>query len=320
MRFSVDPWDPAFGASLEAELGESTAEVDATVERPVTRWDPVDPPRHVPHPAVVLFVDGVRRVDAQVWVDEPDGTVTPALCASIGAGVVGCRPGQSAELRAVEVRRALVTTSPAAGEIVTSAGSYPVVRVGSQPGVPLPRVLSEGVQAALHALEVEVATAARDGECTGEDALLVVDGGLRRQRHLPNTLGLVKTHRSTYLPQALGAVVTRLGPTQRTPVFRVGTSWWRYSWYLRLPVWARAPWAGVVRVEGGPDLTPEQAVALADLSQVVLPRYASAEHKDGRAPQNLYPVAGLERAVRRRLGDPALLYRALRHAAATPRS
>jgi hypothetical protein len=55
---------------------------------------------------------------------------------------------------------------------------------------------------------------------------------------------------------------------------------------------------------------------LADLAQVTLVRYASAEYKDARAPQNLYPIAGLERELRRRLGEPALLYRALRAAAA----
>ena len=61
---------------------------------------------------------------------------------------------------------------------------------------------------------------------------------------------------------------------------------------------------------------PAAAVALAGLSQVTLVRYASAEYKDPRAPQNLYPIAGLERALRRRLGEPTVLYRALRRAAA----
>ena len=40
-----------------------------------------------------------------------------------------------------------------------------------------------------------------------------------------------------------------------------------------------------------------------------------AAHKDARAPQNLYPIGGLERELRRRLGDSRLLYRALRSAA-----
>jgi hypothetical protein len=51
---------------------------------------------------------------------------------------------------------------------------------------------------------------------------------------------------------------------------------------------------------------------------VTLARYASAGYKDSRAPQNLYPIAGLERALRRRLGDAGVLYRALRAAAGRP--
>ena len=47
-----------------------------------------------------------------------------------------------------------------------------------------------------------------------------------------------------------------------------------------------------------------------------LPRFASEPHKDGRAPQNLYPIAGLEGELRRRLGDPHLLERGLRSASA----
>ena len=65
-----------------------------------------------------------------------------------------------------------------------------------------------------------------------------------------------------------------------------------------------------------PDLDLPDVRDLAALSQVVLPRYASAEHKDPRAPQNLYPIGGLERLLRRRLGDRLLLERSLRRAAA----
>ena len=54
---------------------------------------------------------------------------------------------------------------------------------------------------------------------------------------------------------------------------------------------------------------------LADQLTARLPRFASRPHKDSRAPQNLYPIAGLERELRRRLGDPAFVERALRVAA-----
>jgi hypothetical protein len=101
-------------------------------------------------------------------------------------------------------------------------------------------------------------------------------------------------------------------------VFQMGTSWERYAWYLRLPSTPDtpgAPWAGVVRCEVAKELSDAEVITLANLSQTVLPRYASTSYKDPRAPQNLVPIAGLERELRRRLGDPRVMYRALREAA-----
>jgi hypothetical protein len=76
----------------------------------------------------------------------------------------------------------------------------------------------------------------------------------------------------------------------------------------------------VVRVEASADLTPTEAVRLADLSAVTLPRFASTAYKDARAPQNLTPIAGLERRLRGMLGDQRLLLRSLSAAAAAQRA
>lgn len=65
-------------------------------------------------------------------------------------------------------------------------------------------------------------------------------------------------------------------------------------------------------MECSADLARDAVIELADLSQATLVRYASTEYKDARSPQNLYPIAGLERELRRRLGDARYLYRALR--------
>ena len=73
-----------------------------------------------------------------------------------------------------------------------------------------------------------------------------------------------------------------------------------------------------MRLECTAELSVASAAALAGRTQVTLARYASAGYKDSRAPQNLYPIAGLERALRRRLGDAGVLYRALRAAAGRP--
>jgi hypothetical protein len=171
------------------------------------------------------------------------------------------------------------------------------------------------VQGPLTALEVEISSVARDDDAD----LLVVDGPLRGRRHLPRTIGYVKTQQKQYLPAALTPVVTSLRPGQRTPVFHLGTVWGGWSWYLRLPGATGAPWSGIVRVECSPDLVIAQAVQLAGLSATTLPRFASSAYKDPRAPQNLMPIAGLERRLRSMLGDARVLHRALTLAAAHTR-
>lgn len=315
MRFTVDPWDPSYGASLDTELGASSALVDPDVEVPAARWAPVDP-APVPPPSAVLFVDGVRRVDAQVWVEDGPGDESASalsLCASYAAGVMCCCPDSGAHLLEAQIRRGLVTTAADAADVVTAAGTYRALPTSTRPDIAPMQVLSLALQRALGEVELEAAELARVGIGAATDDLLVLDGPLRGRAHLPRAVGFVKSHRSDYLPSQLGAVVAQLRPGQRTPVFALGTSWERHTWYLRLPCAPGTPWAGIVRVEAPAGLA---SVGLATTSQSTLVRYASTEYKDSRAPQNLYPIAGLERALRRRLGEPKVLYRALRRAAA----
>jgi hypothetical protein len=87
----------------------------------------------------------------------------------------------------------------------------------------------------------------------------------------------------------------------------------RYSWYLRL-----APqrvidgtMAGLVRLEVAAVDGVESARGLAELTARVLPAFAPVPGRDARAPQNLYPISALESRLRHRLGDPALIRRAL---------
>ncbi|HEY3882383.1 MAG TPA: hypothetical protein VGM12_27650 [Trebonia sp.] len=343
MRFSVDGWDPSYGASLEVEgqLEESTATIDADVELPAGRWRPVDPDSADPLPDALLFVDGVRRVEAQVWVDGEPGPVdeqtgeilaaeaTAALCASYAAGVVCCCAA-GAHVVVAELRRGLFSVAPHASDILTRAGGYKAHHVTlRRASTPVMRALSQSLQDRLAEVEVVASNAAR-GEigaasaafpaghaAGGVNDLLILDGPLHNRQHLPRALGYIKSHNKTYLPPELNTLVGRLTPGQRTPVFRMGTSWDRHSWYLRLPGPAGAPWSGIVRIECAAALPVAEVLMLARLSQRCLGRFASSPYKDSRAPQNLYPIGGLERELRRRLGDPKLLYRALREAAQT---
>ena len=323
MRFFIDPWDPGYGVSLDVdEIGESIARVLADIELPEDQWRPLDPDREVEPPAVTLFVDGVRRIDARVWVGEPadDSIASLALCASYAAGVVCCCAAEGAHLLVSDVRRGLFTTSAHAVDIPTTAGTYCVSRADLGSRIASMQALSLALQARLGATEIDtakVARAALNGHGLSEtDDLLVIDGPLRGRQDLPRVLGYIKSHRREYLPLHLRRLVVSLLPGQRTPVFLLEGSWDRYAWYLRLPCTAGAPWAGIVRLECSATLVHADAIGMAWLSQATLCRYASVEYKDTRAPQNLYPIAGLERQLRRRLGDAMLLYRGLRRAGA----
>lgn len=309
----VDAWDPAYGASFEGGDGEgpaspSSAQVDTDVEVPAAEWAPIDVPAGARPPDVVFLVDGVRRNDAQIWTAEEDGTSYAGLAASFAAGVVRCDLGRGvADLVAARVGRGLFTASPSISDLQAGTVRYEIHRIhGGGEASKLPAA----VQGPLTALEIEISSAARDGGTDGAD-LLIVDGPLRNRRQLPRTIGYVKTQQKQYLPAGLTTVVTTLRPGQRTPVFHLGTVWGGWSWYLRLPGATGAPWSGIVRVECSPDLTVDQAIELAELSSATLPRFASASYKDPRAPQNLVPIAGLERRLRSMLGDSRVLHRAL---------
>jgi hypothetical protein len=292
---------------------------DVGVEVPLAQWSPREPQPSVSPAGDLLFTDGVRRIDARVWIDDDDAGTRLGVCASYAAGIVRCWGDgtRRAEVIGTEVARGLFTGARAAAPIVTRHATF---GVRAAAGEALEQ-LTLAVQQRMGELEVVLAGEAGDAD------LIVIDGPLRGRARLDNAIGYVKTHHVAYLPGPAAAVVGALQPGQRTPLFLTTTSWSRYSWYVRLPsgLGARrgggveAPlhaWAGIVRCEASADLDPPAAARLADVAALTLPRFASRGHKDPRAPQNLYPISGLERILRHRLGDPLLLYRALCQAAA----
>lgn len=305
--YTVDPWDPGYGVARGDELDgrESSARLDLDVEVPAADWRPVTP-RDGALPGSVLFLDGVRRIDARIWVHGDEPEPLPGVVASLAAGLVCC--AGTARILDVAVDRGLY--AEAGGDIETRHARYTFHHT---PGG-LDK-LTLGVQGRLAAIEVDLANSWREHSDV-EDDLLVVDGPLRGRTHLARTVGYVKTHQKSYLRPDQAAVIADLAPGQRSPVFTMGTSWERRSWYLRLPGASRAPWSAVVRLECSADLPDADAIALADVTARVLPGLASSPHKDPRAPQNLVPIGGLERQLRHRLGDAALLYRSLRGALA----
>ncbi len=308
MQFAVEAWDPDYGTGGDVDaLAASTDVVDAGVEVPLEKWQPIAP-SSAPASGVVYFVDGVRRIDARIWVSD-DGRVLPGSCATVAAGVVSCS-GSRAFVSDVEVRRAVFTPpTESAGQIHTDIGDYVHVTVKSGS----PEDLYLGIHEQMTDLETETVPTA------GPDDLIIFDGPLRG-RAVQRAVGLIKTQHVQYLDLTEQQVVSNLGTGERSPLFTIGAGRFaRWSWYLRLPGPRTHAWAGIVRCEmastGATDVDDvATAASLADQVSATLPRFASEPHKESRAPQNLYPIKGLEHALRRRLGDQRLAQRALRRA------
>ncbi len=303
-RIFVEPWDPDYGSALvPGEMPASVTEVDPSVEVPKERWKPIPPEPGTGDGEKIAFIDGVRRIDALVWIEDPDGSSRPGLCASYAAGVVSIV--DRAEIREIQVRRRLLTASAIAFALEAEAGTYTPEPVA---GGSLAE-LSTALQERLRRLEIEVAIQQKDSD------LLVVDGPLSSHHARQGVVGYVKSHHVSYLERDLERVVSRLEAFERTPLFLTTTSYPRYSTYLRLGGDRTHAFSGVVRLELSAETPFSEVRRLASLAAAALPRFGSVPHREPRAPQNLFPVGALERELRRRLGDPAIVHRSLRAAA-----
>ncbi len=313
MELAIESWSPEYGTPVETAAAETpAAQVDVEAEAAIDRWGPLG---EGGRPAArVDFVDGVRRVEARIWAADGDGASRLGICASYAAGRVRCE--RRATVASVRVERGYFgpTGIP---DLATPVGAFAARPTASDDVEQLIAGLQERM-AALEVLVAEGAGADRAGPSgsTERADLVVLDGPLRGRQPVRGAVGYVKSHHVHYLPAELRRVVASLEPGRRTPIFLIQTPRTRYSWYMRLARAEGHPWAGVVRLESWPEARLEGARALADRAAATLPRFASEPHRDERAPQNLYPIAGLERELRRRLGDRGLVYRGLQRAVA----
>jgi len=304
-RLFVEGWAPDYGAPYEPveELAPAEGSVDVTVER--TDWEPMDGADDGVRR--VAFVDGVRRVDARLTVDDPEAGPVPGICGTFAVGAA-CwdRGARVTEIDAARVER-LAVLSGRREERLPPVALDPAYRTEAIAD-PDPDALVRHIHTTMRRAEGECAASrAREGW------FVVADGPLNDLTP-QSTIGYVKSHRVTYLPSPQGATVGALAPGQRTPLFTIA-EYQRYSWYVRLarPAGGHS-WSGVVRCEASGSLPRTEVLAMADRSAALLPAVASLEYLDPRAPQNLVPIAALERALRHLMGDRGLVYRAVRAA------
>lgn len=302
-RVYVESWSPEYGSPLEvSEESEPTASVDPQVE--TSDWKPIRGEDRS-ETLEVAFVDGVRRIEARITIDDPTHGPVPGIMAAFGVGAVRWER---------DIPRSTFTDLSVERMVVMTRGYMPglsrlgnlQVSVESVPGDDPSDLLSH-LQRRMRAAEQALAS-----RLVSSGRLVVADGRNHEVGPRP-IVGFVKTHQVMYLRAGSRSIIGDLRRGQRTPLFLIDTGFLpRYSWYLRLAdlPWGHS-WTGIVRCEVATAIGIDRAAELAGTTAALLPALASERHLDPRAPQNLVPISALERELRRRMGDRGLIHRAL---------
>lgn len=301
MDWRLEAWNPAYALN-QAALEEAPAQKAPIEPSPEGDWQPVNP---IPHtwPAIVYFVDGRMRADAQI----ANRANQRALLLSLAVGAL-VRDDAGIRLAKHQVYRVLLH----------SGGFDQPIQVGDLCYEPQQReanTVEELMKQAAHLMreyEAKLAT-----ELQGD--LVVVDGPLfyGPQRTAQRVIGYSKTFTRIYLNAEETQLLHRLTSGQRSPIFRVPADHHSHRtqdmwvWYLRLPLTPSFPFhsgASLLRVETPYSPAPD-ATQLAHLSSYLFAQTASTPARDPRAPQNLIPVGGLEQLLGRRLGSLEVIRR-----------
>lgn len=299
----MESWSPEYGAPLEiSDESEPTAPVDPEVE--TSDWRPIRG-LDLAAPSEVAFVDGVRRIEARLTIDDPLEGPVPGIMAAFGVGaVLWQREIPRSTFMDLSVER-MVVMAKGYSSGITLLGNLPV-SAESGPGDD-PSELLAHVQRRMRAAEQALASG-----LVSSGRLVIADGRNHELGPRP-IVGFVKTHQVMYLTGRYRSVIGDLRAGERTPLVLIDTMFLpRYSWYLRLAdlPWGHS-WTGIVRCEVAAAVGVDRAVEMAGWTAALLPELASERHIDPRAPQNLVPIYALERELRRRMGDRTLAHRAL---------
>ncbi len=219
----VEGWDPEYGTPLDQDLAPAEGSVDPTVER--DDWEPLEGVDDGVDR--VAFVDGVRRVDARLTLDDPVSGPTPGLVGTFAVGAtVWDRTRRRSTIEAVRIER---------WAVLAGGRDEQMPPVDLEPGVATTTCASE--DPGLLMMELHTKMRRAEGETAtalAAECFVVADGPLNDLTAHP-TVGYVKSHRVTYLEPDRNAIVAQLAPGQRTPMFCIA-DYKRYSWYVRLAV------------------------------------------------------------------------------------
>lgn len=309
VQLKADPWRPDHGVGAETPFEDEMthAVVDAGVE--TDDWSRPLAPEPCPEQPVT-FVDGVMRTELRVLASEGDKRAW-GLLGSYAAGGVLCDGIASFVAEDRPIGRALLLGGRIeSGALDLTVGESRLTYACHPTTDDTPTGLRRGLQRLMLAEEQRLAA------LLAADTLVFADGPLHvdATAGAARVVGVVKRMVSAYLEAPEAALLPRLQPGERTPLFGLGNNVLdRYAWYVRLvpqsPSWHEL--AGLVRCEVRMSVGLDRARSIADLVACHLPAFAGRPGVDPRAPQNLTPVGALEARLKHRLGSSTLIGRAL---------
>jgi uncharacterized protein len=319
-RVRIDPWEVDYGdqTPLAPQEEAQPVSVDHAVEFDDANWRPIQPPPELTLHQRVVFIDGVRRLEARVHARQGDQLIYGGFGSfAVGATVLG---RSTAIFESPRVFRTVVLGSgqrlPGVVRVRPNLEYSPESTPNNEVDAPL-----RHIQKSMRHAE---ATLARDS-CR-EETLTIVDGPLSfepERRGL--ALGYVKRIHELYIPSKFLLLLATLRAGNRTPLFAitsVKSGFARFSWFQRLadPNPGATEMHGLVRLEVSANVGVERAVKLANAATSWLPRTAPSRGRDPRSPQNLLPIGALEQRLRIALGDARLIRRWIEDLIATEAS
>ncbi len=273
----VEAFDATYGAGFEVSDDSAHAVECELVEDggAFVAHQPTDANR----PRRLAFVDGTLRTEARLTRTGPAGDVSMGLAGSWAAGAVLVDGDEPARFDQVTTGRAAIFT-----------GGRPDHLPDHRDGWRWEPYAVDGTD--VEAARQQLQRLMRDAEAdiaevlSNEGWLTVLDGplhGIRHHRGL-TIIGYVKTHHRRMLAREHWVRVPELTAGERSGLFAMEDA--LYGCYLRVGdpgPWAGA-WAGIARLEMPSGIGRDAAVEAADRAAGWLPGFASALHRDARAP------------------------------------
>lgn len=323
MRLRLDPWAVEYNTAYHAEAaGDGRDDVDSSVEGP---WRRLKPDHAETFWDNLYFLDGSRRIEARVLLEQDAAQVAFGALGSYGVGVVSCCAKGSRKASFLCGDETLFVRRVCALSSGHSTADFALVATRSRLGALHYEVVGTAerdADAVVRRLQYEMLDAEKRlaGRLIAEDpdTLIICDGPRPFIGGEKNVIGYLKTIHEPKISEGELNVVRALEQGERSPLYLVRTQDPEnnyFEWFLRLR--DPRPWlyslAGMVRLQAYAGLEWQGRLGwtanLADWSCLHLTGFASRQHQDPRAPQQLLPIRALEGELARRMGSAQIIRR-----------